>query len=184
MGQFVGMPSGRLDPRVRVVRGDRDRVRLVRRRGILSTPAITVAVLVTGSLTRSHDAARCGHAPNSDGHGAVTGSSPSQLVELDDSPIPVAIAWISRRALPRRTAIDRPRPRLPLQFRPHDGAGRRRIVDAGALRTPRLTSRPADVVRHASRRPGQRDDLRRSRARRSGRGPRFRCFVVRHRISR
>lgn len=115
----------------------------------MSLVPVAVAALDTGSITRTFaDPARFGDAPDSSGRGAFTGSLPPQFVEVDDACVLVGRARMNRcgtcighrgagighrGTMPRSTRIHRPRPGLPLQFRPHDGPGRRRIVDAGAL---------------------------------------------------
>ncbi|NKY44317.1 hypothetical protein [Nocardia cerradoensis] len=115
----------------------------------MSLVPVAVAALDTGSITRTFaDPAWLGDAPDSGGRGAFTGSLPPQFVEVDDACVLVSRARMNRcgtfighrgagishcGTMPRSTRIRRPRPGLPLQFRPHDGPGRRRIVDTGAL---------------------------------------------------
>ncbi|WP_157122038.1 hypothetical protein [Nocardia violaceofusca] len=115
----------------------------------MSLVRVAVAAFGTGSITRTFaDSARFGDATDSGGGGAFTGSLPSQFVEVDDACVLIGRARMNRcgtfighcgagishrGTMPRGTRIRRPRPGLSLQFRPHDGPGRRRIVDPGAL---------------------------------------------------
>lgn len=160
------------------------------RRRILSI--LATAGLAAGAIGRTFaDPARFGDPPDAGGWGSFTSSFPSQFVQVDDARVLIAGAGVIRRrariahrgAVPRRSRVHRPCPGLPLQFRSHDGSGRRRIVDAAALRTPRLTGRLGSVLRHPPGTPGQLDNLRRARSGVLRCGSRSRYFLVRHRIT-
>ncbi len=148
--------------------------------------------LAAGAIRRTFaDPARFGDPPDAGGGGSFTSSFPPKFVQIDDARILVAGAGVIRRrariahrgSVPRRSGIHRPCPGLPLQFRSHDGSGRRRIVDAAALRTPRLAGGLGSVLRHPPGTPGQLDNLGRARSGVLRCGSRSRYFLVRHRIT-
>lgn len=129
--------------------------------------AIVPVAVAVGSLT---DSAWFGQTPVSGGRVGIASSLPA-LVEIDDTPVPVAVRVGRCRRPPGRSSADRPGTGFALQLRSHHRPGRGGVVGGAVLRTPLFRGRR---FCHSPRAPRERNNLRR---------PPLRFLLIRHRAS-